>query len=126
MQYPKRQTGMTMWGMLYVVGTLAFFLFLLFKLFTPYMDDFKVKSALESLGRQPDAGSMTIGEVKEAIRKRLEIDNADNFNLENSLTVTPKGKMKIIRINYESVTPMLFNISALITFDHSIEVRGAE
>src|SRR3989344_1857776 len=126
MQNPKRQAGMTMWSMLFILGTLAFFLFLLFKLFPPYMDDFKVKSALDSLGRQPDAGSMAIGEIKEAIRKRLEIDNADNFSLENSLTVTARGKIKVIRINYESVTPMLFNVSALLTFDHSIEVRGAE
>lgn len=117
---------MTMWSLLFVLGTLAFSLFLLFKLLPPYMDDFKVKSALESLGRQPDAGTMAIGEIKEAIRKRLEIDSADNFNLDNSLTVTARGRTKVIRINYESVTPMLLNISALLTFDHSIEVRGPE
>ncbi len=126
MQNPKRQSGMTMWSMLYVIGSLAFVFFIFFKLFSPYMDDFKVKSALESLGRQPDAGTMTLPEVKEAIRKRLEIDSADSFDLENSLTITARGKTKVIRIYYESVTPMLFNISALLTFDHSIEVRGAE
>ena len=86
----------------------------------------KIKSALEGLGRQPDAGSMSVPEITEAIRKRLEIDSADDFDLANSLTVTARGKAKVIRINYESVTPMLFNISALITFDHSIEVRGGE
>lgn len=126
MQNPKRQSGMTMWSMLYVIGSLAFVAFIFFKLFSPYMDDFKVKSALESLGRQSDAGTMTVPEIQEAIRKRLEIDNADDFDLSGSLTVTARGKTKVIRINYESVTPMLFNISALLTFDHSIEVRGAE
>lgn len=126
MQNLKRQSGMTMWSLMFVLGTLAFFLFLFFKLLPPYMDDFKIKSALESLGRQPDVGAMTVPEITEAIRKRLEIDNADNFDLGSSLTVTAKGKTKIVRINYESVTPMLFNVSALLTFDHSIEVRGAE
>lgn len=126
MQNPKRQSGMTMWSLLFVLGTLAFFLFLLFKLLPPYLGDFKIKGALESLGRQPDAGTMTLPEVKEAIRKRLEIDNADDFDLNSSLTVTARGKMKVIRINYESVTPMAFNVSALLTFDHSIEVRGPE
>ena len=127
MQNPKRQAGMTMWGMLFVLGTLAFALFLFFKLLPPYMDDFKVKSALDSLGRQPDAGSMTLPEVKEAIRKRLEIDSADDlFDLNKILTVEPRGKMKRIRINYESVVPMAFNVSALISFDHAIEVRGPE
>lgn len=126
MRNPKHQSGMTMWSLIFVLGTLAFFIFILFKLFPPYMDDFKVKSAIESLGRQPNAGSMTVPEIKEAIRKRLEIDSADDFDLGGSLTVTQRGRAKIIRINYESVTPMAFNISALLTFDHSIEVRGAE
>jgi hypothetical protein len=127
MQNPKRQTGMTMWSMLFVIGTLAFFLFLLFKLLPPYMDDFKIQSALDSLGRQPDAGSLTVPEVKEAIRKRLEIDSADDlFDLGKILTVEPRGKMKRIRVNYESVVPIAFNVSALINFDHAIEVRGPE
>ena len=125
MQYPKRQAGMTMWGLLFVLGTLAFFFFLFAKLFSPYMDDLKVKSALESLARQPDAGSMTVPAIQEAIRKRLEIDSADSFDL-SALTVETRGKTKIIRIKYESVVPMAFNISALLSFDHVVEVRGSE
>lgn len=126
MQYPKRQAGMTMWSMLFTLGTLAFFLFLFFKLLPPYMDDFKIKSALDSLSRQPDVGTMSKAQVSEAIRKRLEIDNADNFDLANTLTVEPHGKMKSVRINYETVVPMAFNVSALISFNHAIEVRGPE
>ena len=127
MQNPKRQAGITMWGMLFVLGTLAFSLFLFFKLLPPYLSDFKIQGALESLARQPDAGSMTVPEVKEAIRKRLEIDSADDlFDLNKILTVEPSGKMKKIRINYESVVPIAFNVSALINFDHAIEVRGPE
>jgi hypothetical protein len=127
MQNPKRQAGITMWSMLFVLGTLAFSLFLLFKLLPPYMDDFKIKSALDSLDRQPDVSTMTPPEIKEAIRKRLEIDTADElFDLNKILTVELKGKTKVIHVSYESVVPMAFNISALINFDHSIEVRGAE
>lgn len=126
MKNPKRQSGMTMWSMLYVLGTLAFFIFILFKLIPPYLDDLKVNNALQSLGRQPDAGSMPLAEIQEAIRKRLEIDNADSFDLSKSLTVEQRGKSKRIRINYESMTPIAFNLSILITFDHGVDVRGGE
>jgi Domain of unknown function (DUF4845) len=126
MQNPKRQSGMTIWSLMFVLGTLAFFVFLFFKLLPPYLSDMKIQGALTSLGRQPDAGSMSIPEIQEAIRKRLEIDSADDFDLSSSLTVTARGKNKLIRINYESVTPIFFNISALLTFDHSVEVRGGE
>lgn len=126
MKNPKRQSGMTMWSMLYVLGTLAFFIFILFKLIPPYLDDLKVNNALQSLGRQPDAGSMPLAEIQEAIRKRLEIDNADSFDLSKSLTVEQRGKSKRIRINYESMTPIAFNLSILIAFDHGVDVRGGE
>jgi len=126
MQNRKHQSGMTMWGMLFVLGTLAFFLFILFKLIPPYLDDFKIKSALESLGSQPEVSTMSPGDISEAIRKRLEIDSFDSFDLGKSLSIQPKGRMKVIRISYETVVPMVSNISVLLDFDHSIEVRGSD
>jgi hypothetical protein len=126
MQNMKHQSGMTMWSLLYVLGTLAFALFLFFKLLPPYMTDFKIRSALESLGRQPDAATMSKGDISEAIRKRLEIDSADNFDLGDTLTVEVRGNNKIVRIAYEKTVPMMFNISALLNFDHRVEVRGGQ
>jgi hypothetical protein len=126
MHNPKRQAGMTMWSLLFVLGTLAFFLFITFKLFSPYMDDFKVQSALTSLGRQPDAASMSQPEIAEAIRKRLEIDSADNFSLENTMTIQMRGKTKVVRIKYETVVPLFFNISLLLDFDHVAELSGSK
>jgi len=126
MQNLKRQSGMTMWSLLYVLGTLAFALFLFFKLLPPYMTDLKIKSALESLGRQPDAATMSKGDISEAIRKRLEIDSADSFDLGTHLTVEARGSSKVIRIAYETTVPMMFNISALLNFDHRVEVRGGQ
>jgi hypothetical protein len=126
MQNLKHQSGITMWSLLYVLGTLAFALFLFFKLLPPYMTDFKIRSALESLGRQPDAATMSMVDISEAIRKRLEIDSADNFDLGNSLTVEARGSSKVVRIAYETTVPMMFNISALLNFDHRVEVRGGQ
>lgn len=127
MQNRKHQSGMTMWSLLFVLGTLAFALFLVFKLLPPYLTDLKVKGALDSLSQQPDAGSMSIPDIRESIRKRLEIDSADDlFDLSKVLTIEQRGKIKVIRISYESVIPMAFNVSALIDFDHSIEVRGSD
>ena len=124
MQYMKRQSGMTMWGMLFVLGTFAFFLFLFFKLLPPYMTDFKISSALTSVGQQSDVGTMTVAEIQNALYKHLEIDSADDFDIKDALTVENHGSTRVIRIAYQATVPMAFNISALIDFDHSIEVRG--
>ena len=44
MGHKKLQKGMTFWGLSFVLGVLAFFLFLLFKLLPPYLIDLKVST----------------------------------------------------------------------------------
>ena len=122
----QRQRGMTFWGLLFVLGVLAFFLFLLFKLFPPYMENFKVKGALDGLARQSDIGSMSRADVASALSKRFDIDNVTAVNLAKDLTIEARGRAKVIRIHYENVIPIVANVSILLEFDHAKEVRSGE
>lgn len=119
------QRGMTMWSLLFVLGVLALVMFLFLKLFAPYKDDFKVRTALDSLVRQPDISSMGKNEIIEALSKRFDIDDISHVKLGTDLTVETKGKLKVIRIKYEAVIPMVYNISALLEFDHVRQVRAS-
>ena len=125
MTHPASQRGMTMWGLLFVLGVLAFFLFLGFKLFPPYMTDFKVRSALDSLARQSNFGSMGKPEITEALSKRFDIDMVEGVDL-SALSVETRGRLKVVRIRYERVIPMVANISALLEFDHEKQVAASE
>ena len=122
----QRQRGMTFWGLSFVLGVLAFSLFLLFKLFPPYMEDFKVKAALDSLARQPDVGSLSRADIASALDKRFDIDNITAVKLAKDLTVEARGRTKVIRIRYENVIPIVANVSVLLEFDHAKEVRSGE
>jgi hypothetical protein len=124
MQIPHRQRGMTMWGLLFVLGVIAFTLFLVFKLLPPYLSDLKVRAALDSLVRQPDAGAMGKAEIMTALYKRFDIDNVTHVKLETDLSIEARDRNKVIRIRYEAVVPMAYNISALLEFDHAREVRA--
>ena len=121
-----RQNGMTMWGTLFVVGVFVTIGFIGFKLFPVYMEDMKVESALDSLARQPEVGSMSKADISSSLEKRFDIDNVTEVKLKDSLFVEQKGGMRTIRISYEAVVPMIANVSALLEFNHSREVRGSE
>jgi len=125
MRTPNTQRGMTMWSLLFVLGVIAITVFLILKLLPVYLGDMKVKSALESVSRESDVGSMNKSDIGEAIRKRLEIDNVDDLDLSKVMTITPRGRNRVIRIQYSSTVPMVANISALLEFDHQVEVRGS-
>jgi hypothetical protein len=117
---------MTFWGLLFVLGVVSFFLFIAFKLYSPYFEDFKVRAALDSLARQSDIGTMTRADVASALSKRFDIDNVSAVNLQKDLTIESRGRTKIIRVRYENVIPVVGNLSILLNFDHSKEVRTSE
>jgi hypothetical protein len=121
----KNQRGMTMWSLLFVLSMIALVVFLVLKLLPVYLADMKVRSALDSVTRQSDAGSMSKGELIEGLAKRFDIDNIEHVNLGKDLTITARGRNRSIRIKYEAVVPMVGNVSALMEFDHQREVRGS-
>jgi hypothetical protein len=121
-----QQRGITFWGMMFVIGVMVFFLFIGFKLFPPYMEGFKVKSALDSLGRQPDFSSMSRNDISAALAKRFDIDNVTDVRLDKALIIETRGRVKVVRLKYENVIPIFGNISILLDFDHSKETRSSE
>ena len=126
MRCRNRQRGMTIWGLTFVLAVLAFVLFLFFKLFPPYMNDFKVRNALDSTAQDQNIASMTKRQIREAFYKQFDIDDIKHVNLGENVTIESRGRTKVIRISYEVVVPMVFNISALLEFDHAREVSAIE
>lgn len=122
-----RQAGMTFWGVLFVVGVFVFIFFIGFKLFPVYMEDFKIRSALDSLAREADVGSKSKPELAETLQKRFDIDDVTSVTPAKHLVLEARGRnIRVIRIRYEAVVPLFYNISALLEFDHAKEVRGTE
>ena len=104
----------------------GFPLFVGFKLFPPYLDDFKIKSALDSLTKQSDIGSLSKAAISESLRKRMDIDNIGYVDPVKDLSLENRGRVRVIRVRYQPVIPLMFNISVLLEFDHTREVRGVE
>ena len=123
----NRQKGITVWGILGIAVVAVFFLLIIVKLVPVYMTDMKVKSALNALAQHPDAGSMTNLQIVEALYKRFQIEDIDDYiTLKDTLRFEREGKTRIVRITYEDVTPMIGNVSVLVEFDHSVEVGTIE
>ncbi len=126
MRSRKTQRGATFWSLLFFLGVLSFFLFLGFKLFPPYMDDFKVKAAMDSLAKQPDAGSLSKAALVDSLRKRFDIDMITDVDPGKYLAIEQRARTRVIRLDYQAVVPLMFNVSALLEFRHAREVRAVE
>lgn len=118
------QKGMTLWSTTFVLGVLGIAVFLILKLFPVYMQDFKVRKALHGIAAQSGAEAMTKADFVDALDKRLMVDDVENVNARKHFTIEQSGKNKLLRVNYEAIVPLVYNVSALLEFDHSQEVRG--
>ena len=119
-----RQNGMTFWGVLFVGALIVVVTILFFKMLPPYIEYGKVKTALENLGKQPNAGNMEKGEIKAALDRRFSIDDINDVDLNKSLFVEKKPGVTTIRIAYERRVPIAYNVTALIEFDHSVQASA--
>ena len=123
----KYQRGMTIWSMSFVVGVFAFAIFLGFKVFPPYMENFKVRNALDSVAQNPDIAAMSKADISTALARRFDIDNIDTVDPTKNLFLESRGRNgRLVRIAYEQVIPLFYNVSLLLEFEHAKEVRGAE
>ena len=123
----KYQRGMTIWSATFVVGVFVFLFFLLFKLFPVYMEDFKVRKALEGVAQSADIATMSKADISGALEKRFDIDNVAKVDPRKNLFIEARGRnSRALRISYEAVIPLFYNVSVLVEFEHVKEVRGTE
>ncbi len=126
MKLRSQQTGATLWSMISISVLVIFFALLLIQLIPPYLADMKVRAALDSIERQAKGSSMSNAQIMISLEKRFDIDSITHVNLREDVVIEREGRMKIVRIAYEAQIPLVFNISALLEFDHSAEVRAFE
>lgn len=120
----NKQRGITFWGLLMIGIMVGFYVFLFFKLLSPYMEYGKVKTSLENVARQPDAGNMERAEIMAALERRFAIEDVSRVDLKKNLIIEKKPGVTIMRITYEVRVPLFYQVSALLEFDHSAQAKS--
>lgn len=116
-----KQQGMTTASMLMVGALVAFFALSAFKLYTPYYNDFAVKTALENMQEEGSAiAVMSPSDIRKTIGKRIYTSGM-SLDKDDIEIIKNKGSLTI-NVNYEVRTHMYANIDAITVFNHSITV----
>ena len=126
MKLRSQQSGATIWQMITAGFLVVIFALLLMKLLPPYLADLKISSALSSLEKQAAASPMSKREILLALEKRFDIDDVKNVDLHQDVIIEKRGRTAIVTIDYEVQVPLLFNISALMLYNHSVQVAASD
>jgi hypothetical protein len=120
----KRQQGLTLISLVFVLGFIAFFTLLVLKIAPIYMDHGKVVSALAALEKTTDIERKSEHEVRESLSKRFNMNYVYDVTQDDIKVVKQGNYLKVV-IEYEVVKKIFGNLSVLAEF-HDVVEAGQE
>ena len=124
MQLAKTQQGMTAIGWLISILIAAFFGLLLIRFIPLYFQDFSIVGVLNSVTSEPivitsqNTNDLTTI-VRDRLRKNLQINNLSEALTSENIELSASSEGVLIQVNYDAKTHIIFNIDAIVHFQHS-------
>lgn len=116
----KRQQGLTLISIVFILGLIGFFVLLTLKIIPIYSDHSKVTSALQALKQTPDLATKSEFEIRDSLTKRFNINYV--YDVKNDdITIVKHGNYVKVDIEYETVVKLVGNLSLLAEFHDTIE-----
>lgn len=121
MHMPNRQQkGYTLISLTFILGLVAFFILLLFKIGPIYLDHVKVKNAFSALENQGNLAELSDSEIRSSLDKRFNMNYVGDLKAQEVKIIKQGGYVKV-EADYEVVRQIVGNLSVLVEFDDVIE-----
>jgi hypothetical protein len=117
----KHQQGITLFGFALTLFLIGFVAFTTFKLFPVYMENFAIRSSLESMETERDTEYRGVVSVRNTLLRRFEINNVTQAK-KDDISIIRDGQTYRIEVSYEVTIPFISNISLLVSFNNTAEV----
>lgn len=117
----KYQQGITLFGFLFILFLIGFTAFTTFKLFPVYMENFSIRSSLESTEQEQGVEYRGALAVRNAVFRRFSINNVTQVS-KDDISIIRDGQVYLIDVDYEVRVPYISNISLLVSFKNHAEV----
>ena len=120
------ERGSTLWSLLFCFVMAGFIVFLAFEVVPPYMDNWQIEHALESVTKRPEASGMSRDELRSAVRREFGVGYVSHVSVTKDLRIerTLSGS-RILIFSYDVPVPILYNITAVIHFVDRYKVPAA-
>ena len=123
MSLAKSQKGMSMIGIMLMLGLVAFLASAVFKMAPHYFDYMSLEKMITSVETEQASEVGSVADFYARMEKRMLINNIRDFDLANSLTVTIENGEFLAHLKYEKREPLIQNLDLVARFDKEFRVR---
>jgi len=120
----SKQTGITLIGFLIVLIVVAFFGYMVMKLFPSYTEYGGVVKAMEQEGSS-GADGKTLDDIRRDLMRKMDFQYVDDASVAPSdITIRQGTSGNELHVEYDKQVPFMYNISFLIHFEKSVPIQG--
>ncbi len=118
----ERQKGMTFLGYVILLSVIGYFAIMAMKLAPLYLEYQSVVKIMNSVAAESNASTTPVS-MRSTIQKRLDVNNITRITAKDFVIKRDKGT--VLSVDYEARTKFAGNLWFLLTFDHSVALRGS-
>ena len=118
----KRQKGLSSVGWIAVAGFFGLIIITFFKVFPMFYDNFKLKTALESMQQDSSLDAKSKRAIWESLNKRLFVDDVKYIKREN-VKMERKDGRTTVTVTYETEDDYVGNLFIGAKFNESIVIE---
>lgn len=116
----RTQSGLSMWGWMYVIATLVMLGAMGMKGGPVYLNDVSIKGIMEKVAADPSAGSASPADLRGSIDKYCDTSYVKYVTgADVKIKANPKGG-RMMELKYEVRIPMFYNVDAIFRFEHLV------
>ncbi len=118
----RKQTGITMIGMVVLLGILAVIVLIALKLTPIYIDSYKIDAVMKDVVNEKteDGSRLSKEEIKKRLERRFDIEDVTSVTAKEFNINAEKGGASV-SVQYEVRKPVAFNIDVVVRFDKKAE-----
>jgi hypothetical protein len=119
--FMKKQKGLTLISWIAILAVVLFNAIIAMNVVPVYINDHSVKSLMENLGSDSSLRGATPKKLKDAITKRLRVNNVYSVNKDH-ITIKATSNHYLVTIEYEPRGRLIGNLDYIVTFKHEAKV----
>jgi Domain of unknown function (DUF4845) len=119
----SKQRGVTLIGWLFLLIPIAIVVYAGIRLAPVYLNYMKVARSMDQLTSElhsDDTASVTM--IRTALGKHLDIQSVDHPDVKE-FEIRRDGATWIVQTTYDDTAPLFSNISLVVSFDKTVEIR---
>ncbi|TJY63067.1 DUF4845 domain-containing protein [Sinimarinibacterium sp. CAU 1509] len=123
MRMRNRQRGLGWFGLLFVLGIIAFFAIVVVKCLPIYLNQMKIASSINKVAADPENGKAEVVVLRKALGRYWDIESIDYLTpAEVRVRRTEGGRF--LSYEYEAREHLFYNISLVIEFADDVPLSN--